>query len=580
MHRGLSRSAEVLRAPSPTAEPRRTADILIDILVDAGVEVIFGLPGGSIAPIEDALLNQKKIRSITTRHEAGAVFAAAGYARATGKLAAVMVTSGPGVTNALTGLASAMADGLPVLVIAGEVAKKSYGKGALQESSAYGLDIVHAARPLAKLAFEIPDASSAPAMFRRAIATALSGTPGPVLVTIPLDVSTAPIMAPVVDVNPRIIFEPETRTIEKVARALAGAKRGLLFVGSGARGGDGPRRVRELAERLQIPVMTTPKAKGVFPETHPLSLGVFGWGGHPSANEYLVGGVDVLMAIGTGLGEAATNNWSDLLKGSEHFIQLDAEARRIGRSYPVTIGVAGFVEDTLPLIQEQLDALAVRARATKQFGVRRADTGDVVLVGSENKISPQRALWELQQVLPRNTLYSADMGDHTFFALHHLEIDQPDGFVTMLGLASMQSGIGAAVGMKVGRPNRTVVSVCGDGCFAMGIGDVATAAQEKLPIIVAVLNNEHYGMVEAGHMAIYGRTPAFGTAPMDIAGVARAIGAEAAIIERPNQILELGLGALARRVPVVLDIRIDRTISLSRARVEFIKQTAKAKSVN
>lgn len=579
MQRAL-RSADVARTPS-RVEPRRTADILVDMLIDAGVEVIFGLPGGAVAPIEDALIDRPQVRSITTRHEAGAVFAAAGYARATGKLGVVVVTSGPGITNTLTGLASALADGLPVLVIAGEVAKKSYGKGALQETSAYSLDIVNAAKSMTKLALEVPDANAAPAVLSRAIATAMSGTRGPVLLTIPLDVSTTHVHEPLIDVQPRVVFDPAPGTIAKIASALAGAKRGLLFVGSGARGGDGPRCVRELAERLQIPVMTTPKAKGVFPESHPLSLGVFGWGGHASATEYLAEGVDVLMAIGTGLGEAATNNWSNLLKGSEHFIQLDAEAQRIGRSYPVTIGVAGFVDHMLPLLQRQLDGMAVKPRIARKFGVVRKDTGDKVLVGSEGKIAPQRALWELQQVLPRNTIYTADMGDHTFFALHHLEIERPDGFVSMLGLASMQSGIGAAVGIKLARPDQTVVSICGDGCFAMGIGDVATAAQEQLPIIYAVLNDERFGMVEAGHSAIYGRTPSFGTGPMSIGDVARGIGADAVVVTEPNQILELGLNATARRVPVVLDIRIDRSIRLSRARVDFIKQTEnRSKAVN
>lgn len=579
MHRALSRSADVARAPS-RAEPRRTADILVDILIEAGVEVIFGLPGSAIAPIDDALMDRPEVRKIVTRHEAGAAFAAAGYARATGKLAVVAVTSGPGITNALTGIASAHSDGLPVLVLAGEVPQKSYGRGGLQETSPYALDIVHAAKSMTKLALEVRDANSAPAILRRAIATATTGAPGPVLLTLPLNVTTTPIRTPLIDVQPRVSFEPAPSTIAEIASALGGAKRGLLFVGSGARNGDGPRQVRQLAERLQMPVMTTPKAKGVFPESHPLSLGVFGWGGHASAMEYLSRGVDVLMAIGTGLSEAATNNWSSLLTASDHFIHLDAEAQRIGRTYPVTIGVAGLVEETLPRVMKQLETTGMRPRATRQFGVARKDAGDRVLVGSEGRIAPQRALWELQQVLPRDAMFSADMGDHTFFALHHLEIDAPDGFVSMLGLASMQSGIGAAVGMKVGRPDRHVVSVCGDGCFVMGIGDVATAAREQIPIIVAVLNDERYGMVEAGHQAAYSRAPAYPAGPVSISDMARAVGAEAAVIEHPDQIKELALASTSRRVPIVLDIRIDRSIRIARARVEFIKAAANQKAPN
>lgn len=579
MHRGLSRSAEVVPVPV-RAEPRRTADILVDVLVNAGVEVIFGLPGGAIASIEDALMDRPEIRVVTTRTEACAVFAACGYARATGKLAVVTVTSGPGITNALTGLASAMSDGLPVLVLAGEAARKSYGRGALQEASSYSLDIVHAAKSFAKLSLEVREPNTAPAVLSRAIATAMSGARGPVLLTVPIDVSTSRILQPLVDVRPRLVFDPLPSTISAISTALMSAKRGVLFVGSGARWGDGPARIRDLAERLQMPVMTTPKAKGVFPESHPLSLGVFGWGGHASASEYLANGVDVLVAIGTGLGEAATNNWSELVAASEHFIQIDAEAQRIGRTYPVTIGLAGIIQDVLPLILGRLDRLVTRPRLARTFGIRRNDAGDKVLVGSEGRIAPQRALWELQRVLPPSALYTADMGDHTFFALHHLAIEQPDGFMSMLGLASMQSGIGAAVGMKAGRPDVPVVSVCGDGCFAMGVGDVATSARENLPVIFAVLNDERYGMVEAGNMAVYGRTPAYPSGPFSIPDVAHGVGAKAIVIEHPNQILALDLAGMAERSPVVLDIRIDRSIRLSRARLDFIKQTANRKTAN
>lgn len=577
MQHASLRGTEFVRTPEP-ADLRRTADILVDILADAGVEVVFGLPGSSIAPIDDALMDRRDMRKIVTRHEAGAAFAAAGYARATGKIGVVAVTSGPGIINALTGLASAHADGLPLLVLAGEVPQKSYGRGGLQETSPYSLDIVRAAKSMCKLAIEVRDSNSAPAILRRAIATALSGARGPVLLTLPMNVTTAPIRTPLMDVNPRVVFDLAPSTVASVSAALASSERGLLFVGSGARNGDGPARVRDLAEKLQMPVMTTPKAKGVFPESHPLSLGVFGWGGHASAVKYLSGGIDTLMAIGTGLGEAATNNWSSLLAPTKHFIHLDAEAQRIGRSYPVTMGVAGLVDDTLAMVLDRLHLVDPRRRPKRRFGVERKDTGDRVLVGEEQRIAPQRALWELQQLLPRNTLFSADMGDHTFFALHHLEIDQPDGFVSMLGLASMQSGIGAAVGMQAGRPDRTVVAVCGDGCFMMGVGDVATAARENLPMIVAVLNDEKYGMVEAGHQAAYGRHPDYPSGPVDIAALARSIGADSAVIEKPNQLRELGLARRSRTVPMVLDIRIDRTIRIARARVDFIKDATQKAS--
>ena len=560
-----------------TAKPStRTADILVDVLVDAGVEVIFGLPGGPIAPIHDALLDRPEIRTITTRHEAGAIFAAAGYAQATGKLGVVVVTSGPGILNTMTGLASAHADGLPVLIIAGEVPRERFGQGAVQEGTSEGLDIVHMVRSITKFAAEARDPNSAPALLRRAIATATSGRRGPTVITLPMDVGTAHSRPPAVDVTAWLEFQPAEYTLDATASALSNAKRGLLVVGSGARWGKGPELVRELAERLQIPVMTTPKGKGVFPENHPLSLGVFGWGGHPSASDYLGEGVDVLMAIGTSLGETATDSWSTKLAATEHFIQLDVEAQRIGRNYPVTLGVVDTVEGALPQIIRRLAPTPVRE--ARVFGVRRQESGAELLVGPEGRISPQRALWELQRALPSNTLFTSDIGSHMFFALHHLEIRSPRGFMIMFGLGSMASGVGAALGVKVGRPDAPVVAVCGDGCFSMGLGDVGTAAQEGIPMIFAVLNDQRYGLVEVGNNAVYGRTPSF-ACPMNVAQLAEGVGATAVVIEQPGDILAHDLLALSARGPLVLDIRIDREVRLKNGRLEFLKEMAnKAKN--
>ena len=548
----------------------RTADVLVDILVEAGVEVVFGLPGGPIAPIHDALLDRPEIRSITTRHEAGAIFAAAGYAQATGKLGVVVVTSGPGILNAMTGLASAHADGLPVLVIAGEVPRERFGQGAVQEGTSEGLDIVHMVRSISKFAAQAGDPNTAPALLRRAIATASSGRRGPAVITLPMDVGTAHSRPPAVEVSSRLEFRSPHQTFATTADALSSAEHGLLLVGSGARWGSGPELVRELAERLQIPVMTTPKAKGVFPENHPLSLGVFGWGGHPSASDYLGKGVDVLMAIGTSLGETATDSWSRKLAASKHFIQLDVESQRIGRNYPVTLGIVDTVEGALPQI---LRRIGTTPRPQRQFGVRRQQSGAEVLVGPEGRISPQRALWELQRALPSNTLFTSDIGSHMFFALHHLEIHSPRGFMIMFGLGSMGSGIGAALGVKVARPDAPVVAVCGDGCFSMGLGDVATAAQQGIPMIFAVLNDERYGLVEVGNNAVYGRTPSFAT-PMNVAQLAEGVGAAAVVIEQPGDILKHDLLELADRRPLVLDIRIDREVRLASGRLEFLKEMA------
>lgn len=552
-------------------KPTRTANLLVDVLAKAGVEVIFSLPGGPVAPLMDALLDRPEIRTITARHEAGAMFAAAGYAQSTGKVAVVVVTSGPGILNAMTGIASAHCEGLPVVVIAGDVPRDRVGKGAAQDGTSHGLDIIHMAKPITKMAAEVIDSNTAPGVLRRAIATALTGRPGPVVLTIPMDVATAKATPPMVEVVSQETFCPPAESLDAVADALKDARRGLILVGSGARWGEGPRLVRELAERLQIPVMTTPKGKGILPETHPLSLGVFGWGGHASATEYLDGGVDVLFAIGTSLGEHASDSWSTKLVASEHFIHLDVDPSRIGRNYPVTIGLVDTVEGSIPRIMSRFEGMP--RRLPMKHGVRRANTGDQVLVGKEGKIAPQRALWELQKAVPADTLYTSDIGAHMFFALHHIEARSPRGFMITLALGSMGSGIGAAFGFKVANPDAPVVSICGDGCFSMALGDVATAAQNRIPLIVAVLNDERYGMVEIGHDAIYGRTPKF-SMPMDIKQLAEGAGAKCIVIDAPDQLKDLDLVALAGDRPLVLDIRIDPTVHLSPSRLEFLKKAA------
>ena len=551
--------------------PQRTADIMIDVLAHAGIDTIFGVPGGAIVAFNDALLDRPDIRCITTRHEAGAMFAALGYAAATGRPAAVLVTSGPGVLNCLPGIASAFCDSLPVVVLAGEVPRAQFGKGALQEGSANHLNVVGMSKSVTKLSVELTDPCAAPAMLKRAITTATTGRPGPVLLSMPLDVTTAVINRPGLAANVRVSSHLETHGVQKVAGTLSAAERPVVYAGSGTRWGRGPERLLELAERLQVPVMTTPKAKGVFPENHPLSLRIFGHGGHPSTSAYLEEGVDVLLAVGCGFSDPATNGWSSLLIPRDHLIQIDADALRIGRNYPVSLGLVGQADDVLEQICDELPTMA---RPARSFGLSYHSDPEKEVVGSEGRITPQRALWELQQVMPKGTLYGSDIGEHLLFATHYLEIDDPRGFLIMTGIASMGSGLAGAIGMKLGRPDRPVVSVVGDGCFAMSLGDLATAVREQTPLVVAVLNDRRYGMVELGQLAIYGRTPAYPVDELDVAKVAQSLGADTAVIDSPGQILAGEIAERAAIRPIVLDIRIDSSVRMPKERFKQLGSAA------
>ncbi|HSN32886.1 MAG TPA: thiamine pyrophosphate-binding protein, partial [Ideonella sp.] len=318
----------------------RVADQLVEILIAHGVEVIFGLPGGPIGPVLDALLDRSEIRVVQTRTEAGALFAAAGYARASGKLGVALVTTGPGVLNALTGLASAHCDGTPLLLLVGEVARRNFGRGALQDGSAYALQIVEILRKMTKFAEEVHDPQRAPSLLRHAIRAALSGPQGPVALTLPVDSTLAKVPpASLVTPGPSTLPDPPDEAIDDVAALMREGGRGVLFVGSGVRGGDGPARLVELAERCQWPVMTTPKGKGVFPEDHPLSLGVFGMGGHISTTDYLEKGLATALVVGPSLSAVATDGWNALLNPRRAFVHVDVDERQLGRAYPFTHGV-------------------------------------------------------------------------------------------------------------------------------------------------------------------------------------------------------------------------------------------------
>lgn len=530
----------------------------MDILASVGVDTVFGLPGGTIAPIFDALIDHPEIRVVIHKHESAAVFAAAGYARTSGKLGVVLVTSGPGVLNALTGVATARLDGAPVLVLAGEVSRDAYGKGALQEGSAYGLNLVQATTPLAKLAMEIPEAQGAPYALRRAIDAAMSGRRGPVVVTVPLNVSKATIQVPSLSQNVGMFYELEPELVAFTARALERSARRVIFAGSGVRHGRGPELLRALAERVQCPVMTTPKAKGVFPESHPLSLGVFGMGGHTSAQDHLAQGLEVVVAVGTSLGDLATNGWSKALQPSRNLIHVDIDTTNVARAYPAQVTLACSAE----MFFEEVLASVAPVAAVETHGVRRH--ADAARVRSERagRVAPPRVLWELQQALPRDTIYCVDSGEHYFFATHYLEIDHPDAYLTMTGLGAMSSSLGGAIGAQLARPDRGVAVVCGDGGFAMAAAEIATAAQEGLPIVFVVFNDQRLGMVELGNMAIFGRTPDYATGPVDIAGLARALGADARVIEAEGEVLALPELRARRDRPLVLDVRIDDAIRL------------------
>ncbi len=555
----LIAAAELTHEGRSAARTVRGADLLVDMLAQAGVEVVFGIPGGAISPVHDALLDSG-IRVITTRHESGAMFAAAGYARASGKLAVVTVTSGPGVLNSMTGLATAFCDGVPVLLLVGEVPRPSHGRGVLQDGSAHGLNVVDMVRHISRLALEVPRASALPHLLRRAIATAMAGRRGPVVMTLPLDVSMAEISAPRRGgvTAAHCTIEPEM--LDEIAGLLQAARRPLILAGAGVRRDGAPERLQQLADHVSCPVITTPKGKGVFPEDHPLALGVIGLGGHRSAQRYLESGIDVLLALGTSLGDLATDGFAPHLQAPA-LIHVDIDVQQVGRSYAPTHVVIAPAADFLGGLLDRMAERRTKPRAM------RSSTGGIIrheLASSAkpDRVASQDALSEIQEVLPPNTIYTIDAGEHFVFATHFLEIAHPDSFMVMTGLGSMGPSIGAAIGVKLAQRDRFVAAICGDGCFSMNAFEISTAVAEQLPIRVFVLNDERLGMVELGHQTIYGRRPNYSTKPLDVCALAQGLGATTLRINRTGQLRSVRDTILHARGPVVIEVRVDPDIVL------------------
>ena len=528
---------------------------LVDVLLEFGVNVVFGIPGGAVSAIYAALMERPAIRIVNAKHESNAVFLAMGYALATGRPGVVITTAGPGITNALTGLASALYERIPVVHIAGEVPRSAFGRGALQESSSSTLDAVATAARMTKFSAQITQAGSAAAVLRKALVTSFSGRRGPAFLSLPLDVASEPAADQPISGNVQSSFAIDQEVCHRVMNLLHSARRPMILAGSGARDSTARRAIRRLAERLGCPVAVTTKGKGLFPEDHPLYLGVFGFGGHESVSEYLQRGVEVLLACGTGLNDFSTNAWSPVLHASKAFVQIDIDAAQLGKNYRIDLGLLGPVDfvisrmlesPILPSARLDVDWTGPKIQPIELSPTGQLTTAEVVVT--------------MNEICPPDSMFTADMGEHLAVALHYLRVREGGDFITCLGFGSMGSSIGTAIGYQFGVTGRRTYAICGDGGFLMSGNDLATAAQHKVATTIVVINDSRLNMVHHGMNDLYGHTPDFSTQLIDFAAMARALGAEGHIVETKAQLRE----HLARTPngPTLLDVRVDPNIRL------------------
>jgi acetolactate synthase I/II/III large subunit len=447
------------------------------------------------------------------------------------------------------------------VLIGGDVPASAASRGAVQDASANGIDSIALMRTVTRWSARVDSAAGAAGAAEQALRAATGVRPGPVFLSLPLDVgTTARSRSPALSIaSAPGATSPDGPTCREIAQRLRRAKRPLIIAGNGARSAS--IELRLLAEYAACPVATTPRAKGVFPEYHPLHLGGIGLGGHPSARAYLAAGPDVVCIVGSRLGDLATDAWSLPLGGSEATFQIDREPWLIGRNYPVTTGIVADAQAALRAMLP-VDAPEAAPPLREIMGIRRVDEDSAF--SDDVPLKPARVFAALQVAFP-DAFWACDQGEHCAYALHYLRIDGPNQFRTMLGLASMGSGIGLAIGARAARRDRIVIGVCGDGGFAMHAGEILTCVEHNIDLLLVIINDGRWNMVHHGFDAVFGRRPSAMPSHMaDLAGVARDFGAVGVRIERPGDLDPQRLRNLARLGrPVVLDVRIDPSLALS-----------------
>lgn len=554
------------------APGRPAVSVFLDYLKAEGTRVVYGIPGGLLFPFFEAVEVDPDLDLIVTKHEEGAAFMADGYARVGDGLAVCAGTGGPGSTNLMTGVACAFADGVPMLVVTGQAASQALGKGAAQETTREDIDIVAMFRPVTKYSAMVTSPGSLTHHLRRALRQALTGRPGPVHLNVPVDLWEQTIEEDWFDPSS---YRPDTRTfdraqVQRATVALIEAKRPVILAGSGVRSARAEDHLLALAELLPARVATTPRAKGVFPEDHPLSLGVLGFAGHQAARDTILGDdVDVLFTAGASLNETSTMNWTPALMPSGDLIQLDIDADRIGRNYPVDVALVG---DAQTILMETVYHCHrhIREGENPRSGWQSAEappSGEArfrdreLRESDQRPLTPQRWRSDLQPALPDDVIIFSDIGGHMLFNIHGLTIGAHQRFVLNLGFGSMGHGTVAPIGAAMAQPTKPVVAIVGDACFAMNGMELLTAAEYGIPVVWIVENNNMHGITMHGSRMLAHRSEGLSSIvyrrPLEIASIARAMGLDAYVVDTPGQVGEVYRNALERRAPAVIEVRVD-----------------------
>ena len=529
------------------------AQVLLDLLQAQGVDLCFGYPGGAILPFYDRLYHSP-IRHILVRHEQGAVHMAEGYARTSGRPGIVVVTSGPGATNAVTGLADAKMDSIPILVISGQVATTAIGTDAFQEADMFGITI-----PITKYNALIKSADDIAAAFGEAWLLCTTGRPGPVLLDFPKDVQTAEteVFAAEMTLSPRFT---KTRGVEgdleAFAEALNRAERPLLMVGGGAVNSGAFEEVRTLAEKAMAPVSCTLMALGSFPGTHFLSVGLPGMHGTAYANKAILE-CDYFLSLGTRFDDRIAGNTSDFARDAVR-AHIDIDSSEFNKRVSVDHILHGDLRDALKLLLPYVDKKDRTPWVNRLEEFKQAHPMEAEFDDSVDVIKPQRIMKQLYDATKGEAIIATDVGQHQMWAAQYYLQDRPNRWLTSGGLGTMGYGLPAAIGAQFARPDDLVVCVTGDGSYQMCIQELATIRQYNLPVKIFLLNNSFLGMVRQWQELFYGERFAESEWQYnpDFVKLAEAYGIPGMRITHPNEVGD-GLDFMLKdREPALLEVVI------------------------
>ncbi len=529
----------------------RAANALVKALESEGVEVVFGIPGGAIIEVYDALYDSSIVH-ITTRHEQAAVHAADGYARASGKVGVAMATSGPGATNTVTGIATAYMDSTPLVVFTGQVPTQMIGNDAFQEADITGITM-----PITKHNYLVTDPNELLRVVKEAFHIASTGRPGPVLVDLPKDVTVAdieynyPKNVSLIGYKPR--YEGHPRQIKRAAELIMKSERPIILAGGGVRISNASKELLELAETIPAFVVTTLMGKGAIPETHPLCLGFIGMHGSKYAN-YAIQESDLVIAVGCRFSDRTTGRISSFAPNAK-IIHIDIDPAEIGKNIEADVPLVGDAKKVLAKLKKYVQYKQRKEWEDKVNELRRK----YPLRYKKDGFKPQYVIEKTYEMFP-DAIITTEVGQNQMWAAQYFKVKHPRQFITSGGLGTMGFGFPAAIGAQVAFPDKTVIDIAGDGSFLMNIQELATCVFYALPVRVFVLNNGYLGMVRQWQQLFYKErysATCIGCRDTNFEKIAKGFGAVGITVEKASEVEDVLREIKDIDAPVVVDFRVD-----------------------